>query len=37
VAQGKTLLMVTHDHSLSQRVTRSLRMVDGEIRDTGGG
>jgi putative ABC transport system ATP-binding protein len=31
VERGKTIVMVTHDSSLSQRVTRSLRMVDGEI------
>jgi len=31
VAQGKTIIMVTHDHGLAQRVTRSLRMIDGEI------
>jgi putative ABC transport system ATP-binding protein len=29
--QGKTILMVTHDASLAQRVARSVRMVDGEI------
>jgi putative ABC transport system ATP-binding protein len=31
VAQGKTILMVTHDNSLARRVSRNLRMVDGEI------
>lgn len=30
-AQGLTLLMVTHDHSLGQRARRRLRMVDGRI------
>jgi putative ABC transport system ATP-binding protein len=28
---GKTLLMVTHDETLSPRFTRTLRIVDGEI------
>jgi putative ABC transport system ATP-binding protein len=31
VAQGKTLLMVTHDNSLARRVSRTLRLADGEI------
>lgn len=31
VAQGKTILMVTHDSSLAHRVTRTLHIVDGEI------
>jgi putative ABC transport system ATP-binding protein len=31
VQQGRTILMVTHDRSLSQRVARTLRMVDGEL------
>jgi putative ABC transport system ATP-binding protein len=31
VAQGKTILMVTHDNGLARRVSRTLRMVDGEI------
>jgi putative ABC transport system ATP-binding protein len=31
VEQGKTVVMVTHDSSLAQRVTRSVRMVDGEL------
>ena len=31
VERGKTIVMVTHDSSLAQRVTRSVRMVDGEI------
>jgi putative ABC transport system ATP-binding protein len=31
IAQGKTILMVTHDNSLARRVSRTLRMVDGEI------
>jgi putative ABC transport system ATP-binding protein len=31
VAQGKTILMVTHDNSLSRRVSRTMRMADGEI------
>jgi putative ABC transport system ATP-binding protein len=33
VDRGKTIVMVTHDHSLVQRVTRAVRMVDGEILD----
>jgi putative ABC transport system ATP-binding protein len=28
---GKTIVMVTHDSSLAQRVTRLVRLVDGEI------
>jgi putative ABC transport system ATP-binding protein len=31
VAQGKTILMVTHDNSLARRVSRTLRLADGEI------
>lgn len=31
VAQGKTILMVTHDRSLAQRVSRTLYMTDGEM------
>jgi putative ABC transport system ATP-binding protein len=31
VEQGKTIVMVTHDHSLAQRVSRVLHIADGEI------
>jgi putative ABC transport system ATP-binding protein len=31
VAQGKTILMVTHDRDLSKRVTRTIVLSDGEI------
>ncbi|MDD5368206.1 MAG: ABC transporter ATP-binding protein [Anaerolineaceae bacterium] len=31
VDQGKTILMVTHDQSLAQRVSRVVHLVDGEI------
>lgn len=31
VQRGKTVVMVTHDQSLAQRVTRSIHIVDGEI------
>lgn len=31
VRQGKTILMVTHDQNLSRRVSRTLRIIDGEI------
>lgn len=37
VAQGKTILMVTHDHSLAQRVARTLYLVDGQITNGNGG
>lgn len=33
VDQGKTLVMVTHDQSLSQRATRTLRLVNGRLSD----
>jgi putative ABC transport system ATP-binding protein len=33
VAQGKTILMVTHDKSLAQRVSRTLWLADGQIVD----
>jgi len=33
VAQGKTIVMVTHDNSLAQRVSHVLRIADGEIVD----
>jgi putative ABC transport system ATP-binding protein len=29
--QGKTILMVTHDHGLAQRASRTLEIADGEI------
>jgi len=29
--QGKTIVMVTHDHSLTPRFTRTMRIVDGEL------
>jgi putative ABC transport system ATP-binding protein len=32
VSAGKTLLMVTHDESMAERVTRKVQIVDGEIR-----
>jgi putative ABC transport system ATP-binding protein len=31
VAQGKTILMVTHDRDLARRVTRTIMLSDGEI------
>jgi putative ABC transport system ATP-binding protein len=31
VSQGKTILMVTHDNGLARRVSRTLRLADGEI------
>jgi putative ABC transport system ATP-binding protein len=33
VSEGKTILMVTHDKDLARRVTRSVIVVDGEIKD----
>jgi putative ABC transport system ATP-binding protein len=33
IRKGKTIVMVTHDSSLVQRVTRSIRIVDGEIME----
>jgi putative ABC transport system ATP-binding protein len=33
VAQGKTILMVTHDSDLARRATRSVLVADGEIVD----
>jgi putative ABC transport system ATP-binding protein len=33
VAQGKTILMVTHDNDLAKRVTRAVMVADGEIVD----
>jgi ABC-type lipoprotein export system ATPase subunit len=33
VAQGKTVVMVTHDHSLTPRFSRHLRISDGELVD----
>jgi putative ABC transport system ATP-binding protein len=32
VAKGKTIVMVTHDHSLARRMTRVVEMVDGDLR-----
>jgi len=31
VDQGKTILMVTHDHSLARRVSRTIQLVDGRV------
>jgi putative ABC transport system ATP-binding protein len=31
VDQGKTILMVTHDQSLAQRMSRTLQLIDGEF------
>jgi putative ABC transport system ATP-binding protein len=36
IAQGKTIVMVTHDRSLSQRVPRWLDIEDGEVYNNGG-
>jgi putative ABC transport system ATP-binding protein len=33
VDQGKTIIMVTHDQGLSRRMSRTLRLVDGQIED----
>jgi putative ABC transport system ATP-binding protein len=33
VAQGKTILMVTHDQSLARRMTRTLRLVNGSFHN----
>lgn len=35
VSQGKTIVMVTHDHSLIQRVSRAVSIRDGEIDANG--
>jgi putative ABC transport system ATP-binding protein len=32
VRQGRTILMVTHDHSLARRMSRVIELEDGEIR-----
>ena len=31
MAQGKTILMVTHDHDLARRATRTVILSDGEV------
>jgi putative ABC transport system ATP-binding protein len=36
IVQGKTIVMVTHDRSLSQRVPRWLDIEDGEVYNNGG-
>jgi putative ABC transport system ATP-binding protein len=33
VEQGKTILMVTHDHDLARRVIRTITLADGQIVD----
>jgi putative ABC transport system ATP-binding protein len=33
VRQGKTILMVTHDHALAKRMSRVIELVDGEVKD----
>jgi len=35
VRQGKTIVMVTHDHGLAQRVSRTLQIVDGRVSPYG--
>jgi predicted ABC-type transport system involved in lysophospholipase L1 biosynthesis ATPase subunit len=38
VDQGKTLMVVTHDRSLSQRTERVIRLLDGRLdRDENNG
>ncbi len=37
IAQGKTIVMVTHDRSLAQRVSRALDIEDGEVCLSEGG
>jgi putative ABC transport system ATP-binding protein len=34
VDQGKTILLVTHDRDLSERTTRTISLVDGELVDS---
>jgi len=36
VAQGKTIVMVTHDQSLARRMTRTLHLVSGSIQGANG-
>jgi putative ABC transport system ATP-binding protein len=36
VAQGKTILMLTHDYSLARRMTRTLHLVNGSIKNANG-
>lgn len=33
IADGKTILMVTHDNELANRVSRTITIADGEIVD----
>jgi ABC-type lipoprotein export system ATPase subunit len=35
-SEGKTVVMVTHDNSLAQRVHRTINIIDGEISQTNG-
>ena len=35
VAQGRTVIMVTHDEALARRATHRLRITDGELMDEG--
>jgi ABC-type lipoprotein export system ATPase subunit len=37
IAQGKTILMVTHDRTLANRVQRVIRMVDGRMAEDSNG
>ena len=30
-AEGKTLILITHDEAMSQRTSRTIRLKDGEI------
>lgn len=32
IEQGKTILMVTHDHGLAKRVSRTIHLADGQIQ-----
>lgn len=34
VKEGKTVVMVTHEREISQRVTRSIRLADGKVTDS---
>jgi putative ABC transport system ATP-binding protein len=35
MAQGKTIMMVTHDQGLARRASRTLQIVDGRVENHG--
>jgi predicted ABC-type transport system involved in lysophospholipase L1 biosynthesis ATPase subunit len=33
-AEGQTIIMVTHDERIAARVSRTIRLADGKVKDS---